>query len=109
MVRSSFHSVSSFHLIAVLARVQCANGDRKSTRLNSSHGYISYAVFCLKKKKVAIAHSVIITLLCLPPSYLTAPSVRSYSHLNTCSTSRLSSLLSPRLLSPRPHLILLVY
>src|SRR2546429_7291347 len=29
--------------------------DRKSTRLNSSHGYISYAVFCLKKKKTHIA------------------------------------------------------
>src|SRR5205809_3133360 len=29
--------------------------DRKSTRLNSSHGYISYAVFCLKKKKPATA------------------------------------------------------
>src|SRR2546422_2257020 len=29
----------------------CYPGDRKSTRLNSSHGYISYAVFCLKKKK----------------------------------------------------------
>src|SRR2546422_6752825 len=28
------------------------NLDRKSTRLNSSHGYISYAVFCLKKKKI---------------------------------------------------------
>src|SRR2546429_3652040 len=28
------------------------NRDRKSTRLNSSHGYISYAVFCLKKKKI---------------------------------------------------------
>src|SRR2546429_3944491 len=28
-----------------------ASVDRKSTRLNSSHGYISYAVFCLKKKK----------------------------------------------------------
>src|SRR2546429_1049164 len=28
--------------------------DRKSTRLNSSHGYISYAVFCLKKKKVRL-------------------------------------------------------
>src|SRR2546429_3980155 len=28
-----------------------ADKDRKSTRLNSSHGYISYAVFCLKKKK----------------------------------------------------------
>src|SRR2546429_3864289 len=28
-----------------------STGDRESTRLNSSHGYISYAVFCLKKKK----------------------------------------------------------
>src|SRR2546422_8411791 len=28
------------------------DSDRKSTRLNSSHGYISYAVFCLKKKKL---------------------------------------------------------
>src|SRR2546422_2366803 len=32
-------------------RVTTVAGDRKSTRLNSSHGYISYAVFCLKKKK----------------------------------------------------------
>src|SRR2546422_5236730 len=31
--------------------VEGAIKDRKSTRLNSSHGYISYAVFCLKKKK----------------------------------------------------------
>src|SRR2546422_5645428 len=31
--------------------VSAAPEDRKSTRLNSSHGYISYAVFCLKKKK----------------------------------------------------------
>src|SRR2546422_10510818 len=31
-----------------------AGRDRKSTRLNSSHGYISYAVFCLKKKKKTI-------------------------------------------------------
>src|SRR2546422_3048104 len=30
--------------------------DRKSTRLNSSHGYISYAVFCLKKKKKKTYH-----------------------------------------------------
>src|SRR2546422_7471802 len=30
--------------------------DRKSTRLNSSHGYISYAVFCLKKKKQEQSH-----------------------------------------------------
>src|SRR2546422_8150548 len=32
-------------------RMRAAERDRKSTRLNSSHGYISYAVFCLKKKK----------------------------------------------------------
>src|SRR5687768_18620608 len=32
-------------------RVRGDSSDRKSTRLNSSHGYISYAVFCLKKKK----------------------------------------------------------
>src|SRR2546422_7741344 len=32
------------------------DGDRKSTRLNSSHGYISYAVFCLKKKKNNISN-----------------------------------------------------
>src|SRR2546429_9422278 len=35
-------------------RLACALvTDRKSTRLNSSHGYISYAVFCLKKKQTA--------------------------------------------------------
>src|SRR2546422_6478007 len=32
--------------------------DRKSTRLNSSHGYISYAVFCLKKKKKTQTHRI---------------------------------------------------
>src|SRR3712207_8167381 len=31
--------------------IESAGGDRKSTRLNSSHANISYAVFCLKKKK----------------------------------------------------------
>src|SRR2546429_6922531 len=35
----------------LLWMAQLELGDRKSTRLNSSHGYISYAVFCLKKKK----------------------------------------------------------
>src|SRR2546422_8376925 len=33
-----------------IVRVRLPAQDRKSTRLNSSHGYISYAVFCLKKK-----------------------------------------------------------
>src|SRR2546422_4795446 len=40
------------HLVAAgAALVGIDSLDRKSTRLNSSHGYISYAVFCLKKKK----------------------------------------------------------
>src|SRR2546429_6151737 len=38
--------------------VEAHGRDRKSTRLNSSHGYISYAVFCLKKKKKSILHSM---------------------------------------------------
>src|SRR2546422_8023753 len=37
--------------VMVKGLVTSLGGDRKSTRLNSSHGYISYAVFCLKKKK----------------------------------------------------------
>src|SRR2546430_4555278 len=37
--------------LELLRRVGLSQGDRKSTRLNSSHSQISYAVFCLKKKK----------------------------------------------------------
>src|SRR5205809_5551608 len=44
--------------------------DRKSTRLNSSHGYISYAVFCLKKKKKRQTSSI------TQQHYHTLPSVR---------------------------------
>src|SRR2546427_2261101 len=39
------------HLTGVLTRRTLQGADRKSTRLNSSHSQISYAVFCLKKKK----------------------------------------------------------
>src|SRR2546429_3047285 len=39
------------HVERLDPQVDHAGQDRKSTRLNSSHGYISYAVFCLKKKK----------------------------------------------------------
>src|SRR2546430_3551632 len=45
-------------IVALLGRngdARCT--DRKSTRLNSSHSQISYAVFCLKKKKTQTAHS----------------------------------------------------
>src|SRR2546429_4957455 len=46
---SNFTYQSPGSFMAWLSRI--ADQDRKSTRLNSSHGYISYAVFCLKKKK----------------------------------------------------------
>src|SRR2546430_6753435 len=42
------------HRVFVTRRFRIA--DRKSTRLNSSHSQISYAVFCLKKKKNTVAH-----------------------------------------------------
>src|SRR2546426_7340394 len=38
-------------LLLTCSRAECGHKDRKSTRLNSSHLVISYAVFCLKKKK----------------------------------------------------------
>src|SRR5256886_10992060 len=41
------------HLSAAQIQIRQA-GDRKSTRLNSSHSQISYAVFCLKKKKISV-------------------------------------------------------
>src|SRR3712207_8064200 len=44
------HGVERFVLPAVVAAGTHAQIDRKSTRLNSSHANISYAVFCLKKK-----------------------------------------------------------
>src|SRR2546422_3173412 len=42
---------SGFPTTPEISKHTPAMTDRKSTRLNSSHGYISYAVFCLKKKK----------------------------------------------------------
>src|SRR5438270_10556110 len=47
------HSVAAQreHVVEVTARRGPLRRDRKSTRLNSSHSQISYAVFCLKKKK----------------------------------------------------------
>src|SRR2546429_2950343 len=53
--------------------------DRKSTRLNSSHGYISYAVFCLKKKKTSVrAPPPQQPALCYTPPYHTPPLVHHH-------------------------------
>src|SRR5256885_12075956 len=51
--------------------------DRKSTRLNSSHLVISYAVFCLKKKKKKTNHMTLLTTL----QYDTHPVVTYHKHL----------------------------
>src|SRR2546429_6861351 len=66
--------------------------DRKSTRLNSSHGYISYAVFCLKKKK-----STTITVI-----------TRSieYTFLPFTPLAARSVLHPPFVLRARPHLLM---
>src|SRR2546429_6940891 len=48
--------------------------DRKSTRLNSSHGYISYAVFCLKKKK---------TNQTLPPAHTMRDALSQLPHAHS--------------------------
>src|SRR2546430_6503914 len=45
------------HLYFVARPYAWADGDRKSTRLNSSHSQISYPVFCLQKKHAAAHHS----------------------------------------------------
>src|SRR5256884_4623648 len=53
----------------VIFRGFAMSGDRKSTRLNSSHGYISYAVFCLKKKTaqpVEVLRRPLVTSVGLP-------------------------------------------
>src|SRR3712207_6898170 len=57
--------------------------DRKSTRLNSSHANISYAVFCLKKKKQPLAVS----------TYVRCPVFRRYESLSKKHTYELHSLL----------------
>src|SRR2546429_4292953 len=48
-IRAEFHRIEH-HQAHLASSFYCSPLDRKSTRLNSSHGYISYAVFCLNKK-----------------------------------------------------------
>src|SRR3712207_8613983 len=52
----NFNEVYNLYKEQVICGVTAGVEDRKSTRLNSSHANISYAVFCLKKKKKPIRH-----------------------------------------------------
>src|SRR5205809_5730084 len=67
--------------------------DRKSTRLNSSHGYISYAVFCLKKKR----KTQLPTLQCPHAHYHAATQHRNHtlqikSTFSLCATKRIPTI-----------------
>src|SRR2546429_167510 len=88
--------------------------DRKSTRLNSSHGYISYAVFCLKKKKNhalyrGIKHRRDVGRCCPPPppahptSQKSAGNLQdtkngSYANVRSCCAERFAVYISGRVL-----------
>src|SRR3712207_7293169 len=75
-LRTSHHSGNNVTVIKeAMNLLGLPDGDRKSTRLNSSHANISYAVFCLKKKKT-IQH---LTHLAIPPLSLD-PSHRPRQH-----------------------------
>src|SRR2546422_6159811 len=69
-------------------------GDRKSTRLNSSHGYISYAVFCLKKKRKRMSGLITVQVYEIraerraslqPSSHLEAPHPHWRVSLDRCA------------------------
>src|SRR5258707_10961995 len=66
LFRSIFHRIQdytaselyAFQELYFLNTMSCGSEDRKSTRLNSSHANISYAVFCLKKKNFLMSDSL---------------------------------------------------
>src|SRR2546422_7964392 len=64
LFRSREHQPDEPHIEKLGGAGQTLYIDRKSTRLNSSHGYISYAVFCLKKKKTQATNSYLRGLHC---------------------------------------------
>src|SRR5258708_24771591 len=66
VITAAVQSVAIYNLGNVDETVEGGNGDRKSTRLNSSHQIISYAVFCLKKKTTS---KRIISLVALTEEY----------------------------------------
>src|SRR5687768_18325135 len=58
-IEYNFTEAGTYQIRVTTVKLYSMNGsDRKSTRLNSSHGYISYAVFCLKKKKTNISNKI---------------------------------------------------
>src|ERR1039457_4984117 len=68
------HAVPTHHAIQLRNWAVCSeDSDRKSTRLNSSHLVISYAVFCLKKKNLTCAQALPFGEICRTPGPKQAP------------------------------------
>src|SRR2546430_11977860 len=78
--------------------------DRKSTRLNSSHSQISYAVFCLKKKKRRTAHSADVVALRRRPQWTLSPRRCRHTYPRTLRTTsaRSQGSSTPTTLQIRP-------
>src|SRR5260221_813579 len=87
LFRSSIWPSVLLPFSTVIRAPSCDQGtpDRKSTRLNSSHTVISYAVFCLKKKKNTITF---ITLDQMHTSYRHVILETSYRHIVRCTVRR---------------------
>src|SRR2546429_3434750 len=86
-------------------RLEETNRDRKSTRLNSSHGYISYAVFCLKKKNYTphvITSSARSSTLHFSSLFL--PRCSTSGQYDTSLFSQLTNSLAPRGARLRPQI-----
>src|SRR2546421_8106368 len=66
----------------------CRNSDRKSTRLNSSHDQISYAVFCLKKKKMQQSSTTLFSLPGVPSEMRAIFRASIIPHLESFHTTR---------------------
>src|SRR5258708_27846836 len=85
LFRSPFGAVlplAVFVFVALVGGQRALQRDRKSTRLNSSHQIISYAVFCLKKKKKILNNSHATPTLTYPAPAVLAVDFHTHSNLD---------------------------
>src|SRR2546422_8580492 len=66
-----------YHRPAAVGSGRARHRDRKSTRLNSSHGYISYAVFCLKKKNKTLVAYLFTLVTCATETSMLSQATRT--------------------------------
>src|SRR5256885_7112370 len=103
LVLSIVHQIPWKFTVVVFSRDICMESDRKSTRLNSSHLVISYAVFCLKKKITEVVtvdptFTANINALCSTPFGITEAGT-----LDRCPTPQLHNVLTAFRHHAHPH------